>query len=385
MRLPCAHGLPPTDPRRCALIARTRVTVLAGFLGAGKTTVLNALLRDTTEPLGVIVNDFGAVNVDAALVAGQTSVEGEVALQNGCICCTIRGDLLAALLSLTRRRNPPRHILIEASGVSDPAAIVRTFVDPRISDQLELAAVIGCVDPLEFPRLVGPDWDLASEQLRVCDFVLLTKADLTSAAQRDTVEELVRTRAPRARLLTTSADEVPTEFLLGGDGLWENARIVQTQPRAEDAHVHEVGHDHGHDHAHDHDHAHHHHGVHAFETWTYRTDTPLSAYGLRRVLQRLPASVFRAKGFVLTTEDPQTRLLVQVAGARAELTAHGAWETPPRTELVFLGREGQLDAETLRSQLDAACYAGPRSPQGFLDDMVGHFNRLLSTVPGHKG
>ena len=78
---------------------RTRVTVLAGFLGAGKTTLLNALLRDTPEPLGVIVNDFGSINVDAALVSGKANVENEGALQNGCICCTIRGDLLTALLS----------------------------------------------------------------------------------------------------------------------------------------------------------------------------------------------------------------------------------------------------------------------------------------------
>ena len=162
---------------------RTRVTILAGFLGAGKTTLLNALLRHTPEPLGVIVNDFGSVNIDAALVAGHTALDGEVALQNGCICCTIRGDLLAALLRLRRRENPPSHIIIEASGVSDPAAVARTFVDPRLSDQVELAAIVGCVDPTSVSDLLGSDRGLASS---------LSFASATSSSPRNTTLRTTR-------------------------------------------------------------------------------------------------------------------------------------------------------------------------------------------------
>lgn len=350
---------------------RTRVTVLAGYLGAGKTTLLNALLRDTPEPLGVIVNDFGSVNVDASLVAGQTSVEGEVALQNGCICCTIRGDLLTALLSLVRRPKAPQHILIETSGVSDPASVARTFIDARISDYVELAAVVGCVDASTFSTLVDHDWKLASSQLGACDYVVLTKVDEASEAQREATRELVRTLAPRARMLTSCPEDTPTALLLDAQVVWDEARAAE--PKNEHVHVHEVGHHHGH----------HHHG-HAFETWTFRSARPLSVYALRRALAQLPKPVVRAKGFVHTAEAPTTRLLVQVVGGRAELRDAGDWDADtPTTELVFLGAEGTLPVDELQATLAGCEHDGQPVHQGFMDDMLGYFNRLLSGVPGH--
>lgn len=357
---------------------RTRVTVLAGFLGAGKTTLLNALLRDTPEPLGVIVNDFGSINVDATLVSGKANVENEVALQNGCICCTIRGDLLSALLSLTRRPDSPNHILIEASGVSDPAGIVRTFIDPRIAEHVELAAVVGCVDPCEFPALIEEDWTLASTQLRVCDFAVLTKADASTPEQRAAAAELIGRLAPRARLVDSSLEAPPTALLLGAQGLWDEARTASSSSDAEQPHVHEVSEQH--DHAHHHHH--HHHNVHAFETWTYRAEQPLSTYALRTALAKLPRQVFRAKGFVHAAEEPGARLLVHVVGGRAELRVEGEWgEDGPRTELVFLGREDSLPVEELRALLEGCQHDGRPAAEGFMDDMLGYFNRLLSGVP----
>lgn len=347
---------------------RTRVSIIAGFLGAGKTTLLNTLLRETTEPLGVIVNDFGDVNIDAKLVTGQTSVDGEVALNNGCICCTIRGDLLTAVLSLIRRAQPTRHILIEASGVSDPAAIARTFVDPRVADLVELSAVIGCVDPAEFPALLGQDWSLATTQLQACDFVVLTKADASSEGEREAASALVRTLSPQARILESSRHGAPSALLLGATGLWAPGRIARTRPSSHPAHDH-----------------HHDHHAHVFETWTYRTAAPLSAVTLRAALERLPHAVVRAKGFVHVGETKRVRLLVQLVGSRVEFRAHRAtWEGAPLTELVFLGREGALDVRDLARTLDA-CRYDPRSPgQPYIDEMLGYFSRVLNTVPRHR-
>lgn len=357
---------------------RTRVTIIAGFLGAGKTTLLNTLLRETTEPLGVIVNDFGDVNIDAELVTGQTSVDGEVALHNGCICCTIRGDLLSAVLSLIRRPKPTRHVLIEASGVSDPAAIARTFADPRLADLVELSAVIGCVDPTEFPALVGQDWSLATTQLQACDFVVLTKADASSDGERNAASALVRTLSPRARILQSSLRGAPTALLLGATGLWAPDRMAGARPGSRPAHVHRAG---GGGHGH-------HHDQHApfFETWTYRTTAPLSAVSLRAILKRLPHALVRAKGFAHIGEAPQVRLLVQVVASRVEFRHHGsAWQGAPQTELVFLGREGGLDVQDLARTLDA-CRYDPLSPgQPYIDEMLGHFSRVLSTAPNHRG
>jgi G3E family GTPase len=353
---------------------RTRVTILAGFLGAGKTTLLNALLRHTPEPLGVIVNDFGSVNIDAALVAGHTALDGEVALQNGCICCTIRGDLLAALLRLRRRENPPSHIIIEASGVSDPAAVARTFVDPRLSDQVELAAIVGSTHPTSVSDLLGSDRGLASSQLRVCDIIVTTKYDVANDQELAATAEFVRIAAPRARVVASSLNAVPTALVLGTPNLWDEARLAGVPAEQEGAHVHEVGHAHGH----------HHHG-HAFETWTFQEEKPLSIYGLRRALVALPTSVFRAKGFVQVAEDPNARLVVHVVGGRAELRPDGAWAGPPRTELVFLGRGGGLDANALRARFEGCIHDGRPAHEAHMEDMLGYFNRLLSTLPGHLG
>lgn len=347
---------------------RTRVTILAGFLGAGKTTVLNALLRETTEPLGVIVNDFGAVNVDAGLIAGQSSVAGEIALQNGCICCSIRGDLLFALLSLTRREKPPKHVVIECSGVSDPTSVARTFIDPRLSDLVELAGVVACIDPFSFTTLTGADFELARKQVEVCDFALLTRADCTTETQRNEVRELLRKLAPRARIMDSSLQDMPTALLLGAPVLWDHARSAGTNPIPNPPHVHEVGHHHGHDH----------HG-HAFETWTYRSSEPLSAVSLRQALAQLPPEVFRAKGFVYATQDRPARLLVQVVGPRVELRVVDGWDdaSAPSTELVFLGHEGRLPVESLRALLDGCRDYGQPSTETYMENIVGYFTRLL--------
>lgn len=375
---------PSNAPRGGTGLGRTKVTILSGFLGAGKTTLLNALLRDTTEPLGVIVNDFGSVNVDAQLVGSRATVQGEVALQNGCICCTIRGDLLDALWSLTHRPSPPSQILIETSGVSDPASVARTFLDPRIHDSVELAAIVVCVDPTEFTHLTEPERSLASDQVRMADFVVLTKGDLSTPDERLTADEHLRSIAPHARVVESSARRTPTDLILNLPRLWTGDRLEETPARS--VHVHEVGHAHDHDHGHGHDHDHDHgsHGVHAYETWTFRTEQPLSIYALRRALRRLPPLVFRAKGFVHVAEDPSVRVLVQVVGRRAELATQEPWgERDPTTELVFLGPEGALVPDELQSLMDGCRANGVDPTEGFMQDMVGYFNRLLSGVPTH--
>ncbi len=346
------------------------MTILAGYLGAGKTTLLNALLRESHEPLGVIINDFGSVNIDASLVAGHTALDGEVALHNGCICCTIRGDLLAALLRLRQRPRPPGHIIIEASGVSDPASIVRTFTDPRIADHVELAAVVGCVDPTSWSTLVGEDLQVATTQLRVCDIIVSTRQDIVEPQQLAATHELLETAAPRARVVSSSLQQAPVALILGAPKLWDDARLAAIRP-GHAPHVHEVGHAHGH----------HHHG-HAFETWTFDEDAPLCVYALRRTLGRLPPSVLRAKGFVHVAQDPEARLLVQIVGARAALHCAGSWAEPPRSQLVFLGHEGQLDRVELERLLQACRSDGRPSPGLHMEELVGYFNRLLRGAPG---
>ncbi len=335
------------------MTTRTRVVILTGFLGAGKTTLLNTLLRQTTERLGVIINDFGDINVDASLVSGQVAVDGEAALQGGCVCCTIRDDLLMALLRLRRRADPPRRVILETSGVSDPAAVARTFVHPRVAPYIELACIVGCVDPLSFPKLGAEDRALAEGQLRVCDFVLLTKSEVCSAEQRRAARSAVQALAPGARILTASRAYAPSELLLDCPTLWDEARVLDTTETFERPHVHALAETPGHHH-------HHHHDGHAFETWSYESSAPLSIHRLHATLLALPAAVFRAKGFVHGGEDPSVRVEVHVVGGRVDMRVASATNPPPLAQLVFLAREGHLEPRTLRAALDA-CTQDPRT------------------------
>ncbi len=343
-------------------------------MGSGKTTLLNALLCAADEPLGVIVNDFGSINVDMRLLGGHQSVQGEVALQNGCICCTIRGDLLEALGSLLRRPSPPRHIIIETSGVSDPAAVARTFLDPRVADLIELSTLVVCVDPTVLTQLTQEQWSLASDQVRVADFVILTKCDVASDSERVACREVLRTIAADLRVAESSTGDMPTDLVLDSPRAWR--REGMGLGVRHEAHVHEVGDDHGH---------HHHHG-HGYETWTFRSEQPLSMYGLRRAMRRLPAAVFRAKGFVYAAEDQETRVVMQVAGRRVELAVDGPWpDGEATTEIVFLGTEGTLDPAELGALLESCQDERVDSIDGFMDDMLGFFNRMLSGLPMHRG
>ncbi|MEO1290978.1 MAG: GTP-binding protein, partial [Chloroflexota bacterium] len=176
------------------------ITILTGFLGAGKTTLLNHILHsDHGMKIAVLVNDFGAINVDAQLIVG---IEGEmVTLSNGCICCTIRGDLLRETLQLLTRDDPPEYILIEASGVSDPISVALTFRVPEVMPMVKLDGVITVVDAEQFLNLEGENQWLGLAQVGFADIVVLSKVDLVTDTYREMVKTRIREISPDARII----------------------------------------------------------------------------------------------------------------------------------------------------------------------------------------
>src|SRR5689334_2035972 len=157
------------------------ILLVAGSLGAGKTTVVNHLLSHADgRRIAAVINDFGAINIDAELVAGASN--GVVSLSNGCICCSLESDLLRTLASLLRRDPRPEYIVIETSGVADPADIVRNLMDPLIWREAPLETVL-CVVDATTPAETLNDALLRS-QLRAADVVALSKVDLVDAAGR---------------------------------------------------------------------------------------------------------------------------------------------------------------------------------------------------------
>ena len=229
------------------------VTVLTGYLGAGKTTLLNRIL---SEPHGqkyaVIVNEFGEIGIDNDLVVGADEEVFE--MNNGCICCTVRGDLVRIIDGLMRRKGKFDAIIVETTGLADPAPVAQTFfVDESVGRKTRLDAVVTVADAKWLKDRLK-DAPEAKNQIAFADVIILNKTDLVSAAELEEVEGRIRAINPYARLHKTERCAVPLPEVLGRNA-FDLDRILEIEPE-----FLEVGHDHAHDHGHDHGHDHDHDG-----------------------------------------------------------------------------------------------------------------------------
>jgi G3E family GTPase len=315
------------------------ITILTGFLGAGKTTLLNRILTGNHGlRVGVLVNDFGSINIDAELVVGVDA--NMISLANGCVCCQIRDDLIESVVALLARPESVEYILLEASGVADPAGIFVTFSDANLRDRIRLDSVICVVDAEqvfahpEYPPLM----ELKLQQVGFADMLILNKVDLAGSAQVEKIRTWLDSYFNRLRIVETNYCDVPSEILLGV-GRFDPARAGLNCDTAE-----HNRHDHnGHNHS------------KVFSTWSYETDQPLALESLRETLRKLPGSVYRAKGVVYSTDVPNRRAVLQVVGRRVDISIQEEWgQRAPRTQIVAIGAAGSIDASLLEKQF-AAC------------------------------
>jgi len=334
------------------------LTILTGFLGAGKTTLLNRILRaDHGLRIAVLVNDFGAINIDSQLVVG---VQGDmVSLQNGCICCSIRDDLAEAARKVLAQPTPPEYVLIEASGVSDPLAIALTFVVPPLRSLFDLDSIIAVVDAEQVRQTKRYD-RLVEEQIAAADIVVLNKIDLVDELHKADTRRWIAKLSPRARVLETVQAQVPLGLILGV------GRYSNQHERASEQHVHvrhlsnqHEQHEHKDHEHHDHDHEHHddhrgHNHSAEFSTWSFATAEPLSLRSLQYALKELPATIFRAKGVVELAELPDSRAIVQLVGKRITITPGERWGTTARhSRIVVIGTPDGVDAAALQQSFEA--------------------------------
>jgi G3E family GTPase len=332
------------------------ITVVAGFLGAGKTTLLNRILQgEHGRRVAVLVNDFGAINIDAELI---TEVgDGMVSLANGCICCSIRMDLIGAVLRMADLPECPEHIVIESSGVADPASIVSSFLEPEIWGTVQLDAVITVVDAEQVLALPAEEMRLARAQVAGGDLIVLNKVDLVDETNLAQGRAWLREIRPGVPVFETSQCWLPMAILLGTDEARPSRRASTAEPML-DVHVHDsspITGAHGGGRGHEH--------TLAFDTWSYSSDTPMELGMLEQVLTHLPETVFRAKGFIHAVEKPQRRLVFQLVGRRATVSVSGPWagETP-RTRLVFIARRGTVNIAAVEKALNGCRAAARVSP-----------------------
>jgi G3E family GTPase len=325
------------------------VTVVAGFLGAGKTTLINHILHgDHGRRIAVVVNDFGSINIDAELISDVG--EGMVSLANGCICCVIRSDLISAVLKLADRPKRPDHIVIESSGVADPASVVRAFMVPEIRSSVLLDGVITLVDAEQALALPDEAMKLARVQIAGGDLIVLNKTDLVNVETLSQVRNWIGEIRPGVQILEAAHCRLPLEILLGVHSIDPGTATAQ---KIDLEHVHDVssegrtssGH---HDHHHD----------RMFDTWSYQSDSPLQLGLLQQVLSHLPKTMYRAKGFVYAVEKPHRRLVLQLVGRRATLAVNGSWAGEiPQTRLVFIVGSGTCNVSAIEHALNA-CQIG---------------------------
>src|SRR5579872_2428985 len=317
------------------------ITILTGFLGAGKTTLLNRILTGSHGlRVGVLVNDFGSINIDAELVVG---IDGNmISLSNGCVCCQIRDDLVESVVDLLVRPEGVEYILLEASGVADPAGIFVTFNDPNLRGRIRLDSVTCVIDAdqvfahPEYPPLM----DLKLRQVGFADLLILNKVDLAGPEKVEKVRAWLNDHFNRLRIVETNYCEVPYQILLGV------GRFDPAQALGSDAVEHSCTDPTCDDNTHGHHREHNHSKV--FSTWSYETDKPLALDALRETMRKLLGTVYRAKGIVYSTDAPQRRAVVQVVGRRVDISIQEEWgQRAPRTQIVTIGAAGSIDASLM--------------------------------------
>ena len=305
------------------------VTIIGGFLGAGKTTLLNHILSENHGlRAAVLVNDFGAINIDAKLVVGVE--DDTINLANGCICCNIRDDLIGACLGLLQRPEPPDYLIIETSGVSNPLQIANTFLMPELQRILALDSILCVVDCEQFPSLTGEPADLARMQISAADILVLNKTDLVDSDSLENVSTLIRGISSESQVIQAIHGRVPLSLILGVGASEHNHRHLTVSHRHSD------------------------HGQHSdFSTWHWTSDRPLSMHKLRAFFEDLPQTIYRAKGIVYLEELPEYQIILQKVGKRSSLKDGSRWGSEtPRTELVMIGIEGSIDENAMRIALE---------------------------------
>jgi G3E family GTPase len=336
------------------------VTVLTGYLGAGKTTLLNRIL---SEPHGkkyaVIVNEFGEIGIDNELVVNADEEIFE--MNNGCICCTVRGDLVRIIDGLMRRKGKFDAIIVETTGLADPAPVAQTFfVDEAVGAKTKLDAVVTVADAMWLKDRLK-DAPEAKNQIAFADVILINKTDLVTPEELRDVEAHIRALNPYARLHRTERAKVDIAEVLGRNA-FDLDRILDIEPNFLEGEDHD--HDHHHDHSHDDHGAHHHHhgnGIKHYhdedmQSVSLRSDKPLNPDKFFPWVQDLVATegqnILRSKGILSFKDDPE-RFVFQGVHMILDGDHQRPWRADETRDsrIVFIGRN--LPADKIRQGFES--------------------------------
>lgn len=298
------------------------VTIVAGFLGAGKTTLINHLLQaDHGLNITVLVNDFGAINIDAELILKRQRDVME--LSNGCVCCSIQGDLVAQLQKMFQSENPPDYLLIEASGVSQPSRIAAVFGYPQLRGHARLDAVVTLLDAANANTLEQVGRELVQDQVEAADIIVLTKTDLVDDARVNQVSS--DWLLPDQPVIKAINGAVSPEVLLDVSRHDPSRGFADTLGKAS-----------------------------AFATVSWASSSPKPYAHFKTVLRALPVSYYRAKGVLYCADYPEQRIVFQKVGPRIEFQQAGDWPDVPGSRVVGIGEVGAVSEAGFHALLEGA-------------------------------
>lgn len=316
------------------------ITVLQGFLGSGKTTLLNYILtHNEGMNIGVVVNDFGDINIDSKLVKSKTDKKLE--LTSGCICCSLKTlDLNEAIDQFVFAGSTIDYIIIEASGLAEPRDLAMTL-RTTLGQKVRLDGIVTVLDAENLEKN-AEQHNIARDQILFCDFVVINKTDLVPRKKTAEVRQMVESFNPKVRIIEAVKGQIDVRLILDQD-LYKTREIKHPDEINNDSHDHS-------DHIHE-----------KYSTFSWSSQKPLHPMKFQEFINRkLPTNVYRAKGIVDFGIKGHTRKYIfQLVGVRPEIVWEN-WDTKPLTEIVFIGQD--IDDKQLQKELEQCVDLTPDEP-----------------------
>lgn len=308
------------------------VAIITGFLGSGKTTLVNHILNNSKGlRAAVIVNEFGEIGIDNQLIV--STKETIIELSNGCICCQVRGDIIETILNILKKHKKINYLIIETSGVANPVPVAQTFFLQELAPYTELDAIVTLIDTFHFKENL--EKGNAKDQIKAADIIIMNKIDTITTKQKESIKKEINMLAPHARIIEAIQGNVKLELLLNIN-TFDSKRFLDKKGNwlVED---------------HPHDEFGNHIESDGITSFMFKTDKAMDVEKFKSFVQQMPEQIIRSKG-IINFKGIANKAVYQHVGRRIDVKTAELWrKEKPKTELVFIGM--QFDHNEVEQQL----------------------------------